>query len=379
MFNYQLGAEEPAATVRTSQGDYRVMVSRGAIEGIGPEMRNAGVNGRAFLIADYAMFPLLVRRAHEALERGGYETHALILELGEEAKTIATATKVYEWLAEQRAERTDCLVSMGGGVTSDLVGFVAATWLRGVPVVHVPTSLAAMVDASIGGKAGVNLPIGKNLVGAFKQPRLVVHDIDFLDSLPRRELVAGWAEAVKHALILDDDLLNTFETHAEDLASLSGDLVEPVIRRSVEIKAEIVSADEFETGNDRILLNYGHTIGHAIEAVTEYGTYLHGEAVSIGMMVAAGISQHQGLVSEELVDRQRNLLQRFELPVTLSDVDPDALLQATTSDKKSRGGKIRWVLLRAPGRATTNRDISARVVRAALNDVLIPHDPNPSR
>ena len=370
MFNYNLGAGEPAATVRTSQGDYRVMVSRGAIEAIGPEMRQAGVNGRAFLIADYAMFPLLVRRAHEALERGGYETHALILELGEEAKTIATATKVYEWLAEQRAERTDCIVSMGGGVTSDLVGFVAATWLRGVSVVHVPTTLAAMVDASIGGKAAVNLPIGKNLVGAFKQPRLVIHDIDFLDTLPRRELAAGWAEAVKHALILDNDLLNTFETHAEDLATLSGDLVEPVIRRSVEIKAEIVSADEFETGNERVLLNYGHTIGHAIEAVTEYGTYLHGEAVSIGMMVAVGISRRQGLISEELVDRQRVLLQRFELPIALSDVDPETLLQATTSDKKSRGGKIRWVLLRGPGRATTSREVSARTVRAALNDVL---------
>ncbi|MYF79757.1 MAG: 3-dehydroquinate synthase, partial [Chloroflexi bacterium] len=250
-------------------------------------------------------------------------------------------------------------------------GFAAATWLRGVPVVHVPTSLAAMVDASIGGKAAVNLPIGKNLVGAFKQPRLVIHDIDFLDTLPRRELAAGWAEAVKHALILDDDLLNTFETHAEDLAALSGDLVEPVIRRSVEIKAEIVSADEFETGNDRVLLNYGHTIGHAIEAVTEYGTYLHGEAVSIGMMVAAGISQRQGLISEELVDRQRTLLKRFELPVVLSDVDPDTLLEATTSDKKSRSGKIRWVLLRGPGRATTSRDVSTKVVRAALNDVLV--------
>ena len=371
MFNYNPSAEEPAATVKTSQGDYRVMVSRGAIEAIGPEMRQAGVNGRAFLIADYAMFPLLVRRAHEALERGGYETHALILELGEEAKTIETASNVYEWLAQQRAERTDSIVSMGGGVTSDLVGFVAATWLRGVPVVHVPTSLAAMVDASIGGKAAVNLPIGKNLVGAFKQPRLVIHDIDFLDTLPRRELAAGWAEAVKHALILDDDLLNTFEAHAEDLAALVGDLVEPVIRRSVEIKAEIVSADEFETGNDRVLLNYGHTIGHAIEAVTEYGTYLHGEAVSIGMMVAAGISQRQGLISEELVDRQRTLLQRFELPVTLSDVDPDTLLEATTSDKKSRGGKIRWVLLRGPGQATTSRDVSTRTVRAALNDVLV--------
>ena len=372
MFNFSPAKTEPAATVRTSQGEYRVMVSRGAIEGIGPEMRIAGVEGRTFLIADYAMFPLLVRRAHEALERGGYETHALILELGESAKTIETATKVYEWLGEQRAERTDCLVSMGGGVTSDLVGFVAGTWLRGVPVVHVPTSLAAMVDASIGGKAAVNLPIGKNLVGAFKQPRLVVHDIDFLDSLPRRELAAGWAEAVKQALILDDDLLDTLEANAEDLASLSGDLVEDVVRRSVEIKAKIVSADEFETGNDRVLLNYGHTIGHAIEAVTEYGTYLHGEAVSIGMMVAAGISKRVGLISEELVDRQRALLERFELPVTLDGVDADTLLKATASDKKSRGGKIRWVLLRGAGRSTTSRDVSNRTVRAALEDVMTP-------
>ena len=371
MLNLRPASNEPATNVTTSQGDYRVIVSRGAIESIGPEMRGAGVDGRAFLIADYSMFPLLVRRAHEALERGGYETHALILELGEAAKTIETATKIYEWLAEQRAERIDCLVSMGGGVTTDLVGFVAGTWLRGVPVVHVPTSLAAMVDASIGGKAAVNLPIGKNLVGAFKQPRLVVHDIDFLDTLPRRELAAGWAEAVKHALILDDDLLDTFERNAEDLAALSGDLVEPVIRRSVEIKAEIVSADEFETGNERVLLNYGHTIGHAIEAVTDYGTYLHGEAVSVGMMVAGGISQRMGLISGELLDRQRTLLERFELPVTLSGVDADTLIEATTSDKKSRGGKIRWVLLRGPGRSTTNRDVSTRTVRAALNDVLV--------
>ncbi len=357
-------------TVKTSQGDYRVVVSRGAVEGVGPEMRSAGLGGRAFLIADYSMFPLLVRRLHEALECGGFETHALILELGEAAKTIETATKIYEWLAEQRAERIDCLVAMGGGVTTDLVGFIAGTWLRGVPVVHVPTSLAAMVDASIGGKTAVNLPVGKNLVGAFKQPRLVIEDIDFLDTLPRRELVAGWAEAIKHALILDRDLLDTFETHAEELASLSSELAESVIHRSVEIKAEIVSADEFETGDERVLLNYGHTIGHAIEAVTEYGTYLHGEAVSIGMMVAAGISHRLGMISNELIDRQRQLLQRFDLPVSISGVDADTLIQATTTDKKVRGGKIRWVLLQGPGQATTSRDVPTKIVRAALEDVV---------
>ena len=359
-------------TVKTSQGDYRVVVSRGAVESTGPEMRSAGLNGRAFLIADYSMFPLLVRRLHEALERSGFETHALILELGESAKTIETATKIYEWLAQQRAERIDCLVAMGGGVTTDLVGFVAGTWLRGVPVVHVPTSLAAMVDASIGGKTAVNLPIGKNLVGAFKQPRLVIEDIDFLDTLPKRELVSGWAEAIKHALILDSDLLDTFEAHAEELVYLSSELAESVIRKSVEIKAEKVSADEFETGNDRVLLNYGHTIGHAIEAVTEYGTYLHGEAVSIGMMVAANISQRMGMISDELVDRQRTLLQRFDLPVTISGVDIDALLQATTTDKKVRGGQIRWVLLQGPGKSTTSREVPPKIVRAALEDVVTP-------
>ncbi len=366
-----LGADPAlAATVDTSQGQYRVIVARGAVSNIGAEMQLAGVGGRAFLIADAAMFPTEVRRTHEALERGGYETHALILELGETAKSLDTANRVYEWLAERRAERVDTLVSMGGGVTTDLIGFVAGTWLRGVPVVHVPTSMAAMVDASIGGKAGVNLAAGKNLVGSFKQPRLVVHDIDFLDSLTRRELAAGWAEAVKKALILDADLLNTFETHYEDMLELKGPEVEPAIRRAVEIKAKIVSADEFETGDDRVLLNYGHTVGHAIEAVTEYGTFLHGEAVSVGMMVAAGISRRLGLVSQELVDRQRNVLKAFELPVTIKGVTADQIIEATASDKKSRGGNIRWVLLKGPGESTTSHEVPDDVVREALDEVI---------
>lgn len=359
-----------AATVNTSQGDYKVIVAKGAVEGIGDHMHDAGLNGKAFLIADHVMFPILARRTHEALEKGGYETHALILELGEAAKSLQTADRIYQWLAEQRAERIDCLVSMGGGVATDLVGFVAGTWLRGVPLVHVPTSLAAMVDASIGGKAAVNLTAGKNLVGAFKQPKLVLHDIDFLDTLPTRELAAGWAEAVKKALILDADLLNVFEKHAEDMMTLSGEMVEPAIRRSVEIKANIVSADEFETGDQRVLLNYGHTVGHAIEAVTEYGTHLHGEAVSVGMMVAAHISLRLGMVSQEMLKRQEDILQRFQLPTTLSGISHEAILNAAASDKKSRGGKIRWVLLEGPGKSTTSRNVPDQIVKEALNQVI---------
>lgn len=359
-----------AATVQTSQGEYPVIVGSGAVSDIGDYMRQIGIAGRAFLIADYCMFPVLVRQLHEALESGGYETHALIIELGEARKTLATAARIYEWLADQRAERIDCLVAMGGGVTSDIVGFAAATWLRGVPVVHVPTTLASMVDASIGGKTGVNLPAGKNLVGAFKQPKLVLDDINLLATLGARELASGWAEAIKHALILDADLLDRFESSATEISDLSTTAAEQVIRRSVQIKAEIVSADEFETGNERVLLNYGHTIGHAIEACTEYGQFLHGEAVSVGMMVVAHIAESLGMIDTELVDRQRNVLQRYELPVSAAGLSADALIAATKLDKKSRSGNIRWVLLEGPGRATTRSDVPEDVVRAALAQVI---------
>ena len=362
--------ENLAAVVNTTQGDYRVIVGRGVINDIGPEMTAAGLSGRAFLVADVAMFPTAVHRTHEALERGGFVTNVMTLELGERVKNMETVQLVYEWLAQHRAERLDTIVAMGGGVTGDLVGFAAATWLRGVPVVQVPTSMAAMVDASIGGKVAVNLPAGKNLVGAFYQPKLVLQDIDHLATLPAREMAGGWAEAIKHGLILDADLLDRFESRADELQSLQGDLVVETIRRSVQIKAEIVSADEFERGDTRVLLNYGHTVGHAIEAVSGYGKYFHGEAVAIGMMAAAGIAARLGMIGEELVDRQRAVLQRYGLPVTVNGVTVDEIIAATKSDKKSRGGTIRWVLLEGPGKATTRRDVPEDVVREAVKDVI---------
>ncbi len=362
--------ENLAAVVSTSQGDYRVIVGRGVIDEIGPEMSAAGLSGRAFLIADVAMFPTAVHRAHEALERGGFATNVMTLEMNERAKNMDTVLQVYEWLSTHRAERADTVVAMGGGVAGDLVGFVAATWLRGVPVVQVPTSLAAMVDASIGGKVAVNLPVGKNLVGAFHQPKLVLQDVAHLDTLPQREMAGGFAEAIKHGLILDPDLLDTFEKNADEMQSLESDLAVRTIRRSVQIKAEVVSADEFERGDTRVLLNYGHTIGHAIEAVSGYGEYLHGEAVAIGMMAAAGIARRLGMIDQELVDRQRSVLLRYSLPVTVNGVTADALIEATKSDKKSRGGAIRWVLLEGPGRAATRRDVPEELVRDAVEEVI---------
>jgi 3-dehydroquinate synthase len=333
-------------------------------------MAAAGLNGRAYVVADQALFPAGVRRCQEALEAGGFPAHVLTIPSGEQTKSLDTARHVWEWLAAQRAERRDVVVALGGGVTGDLAGFVAATWLRGVPFVQAPTSLAAMVDAAIGGKVAVNLPSAKNMVGAFHQARLVVAEVDYLQSLSRRELASGWAEAIKHGLILDAALLDTFEKHAPEMMSLSGETAVEAIRRSVAIKAEIVSADEFETGDTRVLLNYGHTVGHALEAVTEYGGFLHGEAVSVGMMAAAGIALRLGMISAELVDRQRAVLERYGLPVRASGVSAQAVLAATKSDKKSRSGAIRWVLLEGPGKATTRQDVPERTVREAVEEVL---------
>ena len=359
-----------AAVVNTTQGSYRVIVGRDVVDDLGFELQKTGLKGRAFLVADDVMFPNPVRKAQEALERGGFETHVLALEIGESNKNLSTVQLVYDWLADLRAERIDVVVAMGGGVTGDLVGFAAATWLRGVAVVHVPTSLAAMVDSSIGGKTGVNIPKGKNLLGAFHQPKLVLQDVAHLKTLPAREMSAGWAEAVKHGFILDADLLDTFERLPDKMKALEGDEPVDAIRRSVAIKGEVVSADEFETGDERVLLNYGHTVGHAIEKVSGYGTYLHGEAVAIGMMAAAGIAERMGMIDSELVDRQRRVLESYDLPVRGKGLDVDALIDATKSDKKSRGGNIRWVLLEGPGKATTRRNVPDNIVREAIEAVL---------
>lgn len=359
-----------AAIVNTSQGSYRVIVGRDVVEDLGEELRKTGVEGRALIVSDVVMFPNPVRRAQEALERGGYETHVLALEIGEVNKNLETVQVVYEWLADLRADRSDVVVAMGGGVTGDLVGFAAATWLRGVAVVQVPTSLAAMVDSSIGGKTGVNIPKGKNLLGAFHQPKLVLQEIGHLETLPAREIAAGWAEAVKHGFILDNQLLDTFERLAPQMKALRGDEPIAAIRRSVVIKSEIVSADEFETGDRRVLLNYGHTIGHAIEAVSGYGTFLHGEAVAIGMMAAAGIAERLGMIDKELVERQRRVLSSYDLPTSVSGLDVDDLIEATKSDKKSRGRTIRWVLLEGPGKATTRHDVHDDIVREAVESIL---------
>ncbi len=358
-----------AAVVHSSAGACPIYVGWGIRERIGQWCHEAGLTTTAYLLSDETVHPKQGRAVQTALEAAGIPVHTLTVPPGEPSKALEMAGECYRWLAERRAERRDFLVAVGGGVVGDLGGFVAATFNRGIPFVQVPTSLAAMVDASIGGKTAVNLSTGKNLVGAFHQPRFVLADTATLATLPPRELASGWAEAIKHGLIMDAGLFDTFEEHAEGIAGLEQPLATEVIRRSMAIKAEVVSQDERETLGIRTLLNYGHTIGHGLETATEYGALLHGEAVAVGMAAAARISQGMGLIDAGTVARQDRLLTRFGLPVRYPQVDVDAVRRAMQVDKKVAAGAINWVLLEGVGRAVVRADVPAELVEAALRQV----------
>jgi 3-dehydroquinate synthase len=359
-----------ACVVTTATESYPVFVGWGFLEELGRRMRNAGLWGTAHIVSDDGVFPLYGARVTKILEDAGFAVDYLVVPQGERSKSFETAVKIYDWLVDCRAERGNNIVALGGGMVGDLAGFVAATFLRGLPLVQVPTSLIGMVDSSIGGKVAVNHPQGKNLIGAFYQPRLVISDTQVLNTLPRRELVSGWAEVVKHAMIRDVRLLELLEQRAEGLLTLERAVTSDVVARSAAIKAKIVSEDEKEQGI-RIILNYGHTIAHGLEAATNYERFLHGEAVAIGMMGAAMISREVGLLFQEVVDRQKALLARFGLPTTFSGVDIERLLQATELDKKVRGKRVRWVLLRAIGQPVIRDDVPREVAASVIKKLLL--------
>ena len=363
--------DDLAAVVRTSAGDYPIWVGFDGLASVGERVRKVVGPEVAYVIADEGSSQH-ARRAQASLEASSIAAHIFILPAGEGNKTLQTVELVYRWLAGRRAERGHLIVAVGGGVVGDMAGYIAATYLRGMPFVQVPTTLLAMVDASVGGKTGVDLRQGKNLVGAFHQPKFVLADIATLKTLPPRTLTEGWAEVLKHALALDSDLLEDMSRDAEALKALDPDLATRLIRRSVAIKANIVSRDEQETLGVRMLLNYGHTLGHALESTTGYGRFLHGEAVSIGMMAAAHMSVELGILSEEELTRQRAVLEVYGLPTSATGVDVDALKAAMLSDKKVRQGRVRWVLLNGLGHAVVRTDVSDETVDTAIRAVVSP-------
>ncbi len=284
---------------------------------------------------------------------------------GEIHKTLANVSRMLDVLIANRFARDACVVAMGGGVVGDMAGFAAACYQRGIAFVQVPTTLLAQVDSSVGGKTGVNHPGGKNLIGAFHQPAAVFADTDTLNTLPDRELRAGLAEVIKYGLIVDRNFFDWLDAHATDLLARDPQALAHAIRRSCEIKAEIVGRDEREQG-DRALLNLGHTFGHAIESATNYATWLHGEAVGAGMLLAADMSKRLGWVTPGDVERVEAILRRFGLPVDVKALSASTLAEKMKIDKKVAAGRIRLVLLKAIGKSVVTGDYADAALRETL-------------
>ncbi len=355
-----------AARVITPLASYPVIVREGVLAELGERCRELGLVGRAFVITDDDVGPLYAAPARKALETAGYTVEVLQIPSGEAHKNLQTLEHLYDNMLEARVERTDFAVCLGGGVITDVGGFAAATCLRGIDFLHVPTSLLGMVDAAIGGKVGIDHPRGKNMIGAFTQPRAVIIDPAVLQTLPERHLRNGCAELIKHGLILDASLVARLEQVAGTPAAMAS---EDLIAASVAIKAEVVSEDEREAGR-RTLLNYGHTVGHAIEAATGYTEYLHGEAVAVGMRAAGLIAIELGMLTRDDFDRQQELIAACGLPLSAPGLPVDAVLDAARGDKKVRQGAIRWVLLEGLGNAVVCDGVPDDVVRRALETVL---------
>ena len=366
-----IDAPNATTVIRTASGEYPAHVGWGALDHLGDITKRTTGARRAFLISDEAVMAQWGETAVSSLREAGLEVASHTIPSGDASKSLQQAAEVYDWLASQRAERRDAIVALGGGMVNDFAGFVAGTYLRGMPVVQAPTSLLAMVDASIGGKTAVNHAGAKNIVGLFYQPRAVVADAATLKTLPRRALVEGMGEVIKHALIRDAELLTVLESRLEDLLALEPELTTQVLARNVQIKGSVVSEDERETGGVRELLNYGHTLGHAFEAAGGYEALLHGEAVAVGMIAAAEIGRRVGVTPEALVDRQRALIERAGLPTKPpAGIDRERIHAALALDKKIVAGGQRWVLLEDVGRPIVTADVPKEVVEAVLDDLL---------
>jgi 3-dehydroquinate synthase len=317
------------------------------------------------IVSNERVAPLYLARAKAAVAQAGGEAVDIVLPDGEQAKDWRTLQHVFDALLAARCGRDCVLVALGGGVVGDLAGFAAAIYQRGVDFLQVPTTLLAQVDSSVGGKTGINHPLGKNMIGAFHQPRAVIADVTTLDTLPDRELRAGLAEVIKHGVALDLGFFEWLEQAIDKLLAREPDTLIRAVRRCCELKAAIVSADERESGA-RAVLNLGHTFGHAIEAGAGYGAWLHGEAVAAGMVMAAELSQREGLLAQKDVVRIRRLVERAGLPVRGPDLPPERLVELMGVDKKNLRGRLRFVLLETLGRAVLKADVPTHHVREAI-------------
>jgi 3-dehydroquinate synthase len=346
---------------------YSILIGAGCLPRLGSECGRLDLGARCAIISDRNVTPRYAQAAERSLRAAGFEPVGITVPAGETAKSLPTVQACYDRLAAHRLERRSFIVALGGGVVGDLAGFVAATYLRGLAFVQVPTTLLAQVDSSVGGKVGVNLKAGKNLVGAFHQPKLVLCDLDTLRSLPHREFRAGLAEVIKYGIIHDTALFERLEEGLPQLLRLDPKWLAEVVARCGEIKAEVVAQDETETGL-RAILNFGHTIGHAIENSVGYGKFLHGEAIAIGQVAAANLSHALLGLPERDVARIASLFQRTGLPtrIHLKAAQRARLLAAMKLDKKVSGGEFQFVLAEQIGKVRWGQKVPPKLIEQVL-------------
>ena len=358
-------------TVNVPENTYTITIAPGNLAQIGDQIKALNAGKKVLMISNPEIFSYYGDTAIASLEAAGFKVYTHLVGAGESYKTLTSITQIYDVALEHHLERSSTFIALGGGVIGDLTGFAAATWLRGANFVQVPTSLLAMVDAAIGGKTGVNHPQGKNLIGAFYQPKLVLIDPLVLKTLPTREFRAGIAEVIKYGVIWDIDLFSKLEHTAQidNVDTIDPSLLQTILIRSAQTKADIVSQDEKEAGL-RAILNYGHTIGHAVESLTHYQHVVHGEAVAIGMVAAGHIATRMGLWTGDDARRQNTLIKNAGLPVTIpSQLEKQAIITALQHDKKVTAGKVRFILPTQIGGVVITDKVTPDVIEKALSDM----------
>ena len=351
------------------ENGYDIFIGTGLEAEVASFFAGAGFSTRVLVLSDTNVGKVYADKVAEVLRQAGKQPSVHFVPAGERSKSLEEAEHVYTKAIETGLDRKSAIVALGGGVVGDLAGFIAATYMRGVPFVQIPTSLLAQVDSSVGGKVAVNHRLGKNLIGAFYQPKRVFIDLRCLSTLPKRELFTGLGEIVKYGVIYDEAFFSYLEEHAEEVLALQPEATEHLVVRSCEIKAEVVTQDEKETGL-RAILNFGHTMGHAIEKETRYVRYNHGEAVAVGMMGAAYLSREMGMIGNEEVTRLRALLGRFSLPTQAEGCTEDGMMAAVFHDKKTVDGKVKWVLMEGIGRVKAVSDVPESVVRRCMRMII---------
>jgi 3-dehydroquinate synthase len=355
-------------TVALGERSYAIHIGQGVLDAVGEVLAQLPVTKKALVVTQAAIAAAYGERVVQSLRSQGFAAEALEVLDAEEAKSLAWLERLYDRAIELRLDRRSPIVALGGGVVGDLAGFAAATYMRGVPFVQIPTTLLAQVDSSFGGKTAINHPRGKNLIGAFYQPRVVLIDVDTLRTLSPRELRSGLAEVVKYGVIAKPDLFELLEGCTTAGLLQDATLLTRVIRECCQIKADVVAADEQETGI-RAILNFGHTFGHAIEAAGGFSTYTHGEAVAIGMVWATDLSQRMGLCNADLLVRVKQLLQSLGLPIALK-ARIEGIRDTLLLDKKAVAGRLRFILVEGLGRVSIRDDVPSQLVEAIIDDGL---------